>query len=109
MFVKKLEHIQRLLKFVEQRKIKGTACGAYHNNQFGMVLDELTVREIRAFRYELATYRALFGVGKTACFDSHSQWPAFIENRNHFDYFEDFCRRGLVVEAVCHYLSLLRS
>lgn len=63
--------------------------------------------EIRAFRYELATYLALFGVGKEACFDSHSQWPLFIENRNHCDYFEDFCRRGLIVEAVGYSPSLL--
>lgn len=62
------------------------------------MLDETTESQILRIRYELASYRMLFG-GNSAHFDLHSEWSSFILNVTHTEYFDRFCEQGQITQA----------
>lgn len=94
--VNKYEHIEQLLNFAQRKPITGKKFN--NKNNLNENVDETTESQISRIRYELATYRMLFG-GNLANFNQHSEWASFILNVSHTEYFDRFCEQGHITEA----------
>lgn len=60
--------------------------------------DEYTQNELSRFRYELASYRMVFG-SENARYDHESHWASFLSSTNHKEFFDQFCEMGKISEA----------
>lgn len=52
---------------------------------------------ISDYRYQLASYRMLYG--PSAGFSKDSVWTCFHNDPAHTDYFEEYCRKGEIARA----------
>lgn len=63
-----------------------------------LILDKSTLKELAEFRYELTSYRMVYGT-EDAHFGRNLEWQKFKANETRKEFFEQLCAEGKIEEA----------